>query len=184
MNSELTPKKLEVFKAAVPNLARVAFLYNPRQPGPTLGLKLAQEAAASLRVTVHPVDVTTAADFDRAFTRLARERFDGLFVYHDFVTASQRGRIIDFAARARLPAIYAYREWVDAGGLISYGPDLGAMFGRAGSQVAKILSGHKPADLPVEQPTTFHLSVNLKTAKALGLTIPDAVLARTDRLIE
>ena len=184
MNAELTPKKLEVFKTAVPHMARVAFLYNPRQPGPVLGLKLAQEAARSLRLVVSPVEVAGAADFDAAFERIAKGRFDGLFVYHDFVTAGHRADIIAFAARTRLPAFYGYRDWVDAGGLMSYGPDLRSMFARAGRQAARILSGTKPADLPVEQPTTFDLYVNTKTAKTLGLTIPSSVLLQASALIE
>ncbi len=184
MNAELTPKKLELFKGAVPSLARVAFLYNPKQPGPALGLQLAQEAARSLRITVGPVEVSDVADFEQAFTKIAKGHFDGLFVYHDFVTASQQSQIIQFAARTKLPAMYGFRGWVDAGGLISYGTDLHAMFRRAGAQVAKILSGGKPADLAVEQPTTFELVVNMKAAKALGLTIPPSMLARVDQVIE
>jgi putative ABC transport system substrate-binding protein len=184
MNSELTPKKLEMFKEVVPHLARVAFLYNPKQPGPTLGLQLAQEAARSLRITVHPVEVSHPADFERAFNEITRERFDGLFVYHDFVTASQRPQILEFAARIQLPAFYGYREWVEAGGLVSYGPNLRAMFGRAGRQVAKLLNGTTPAELPIEQPTAFELVVNLKTAQALGLTIPPTVLFQADEVIK
>jgi putative ABC transport system substrate-binding protein len=184
MNAELTPKKLEVFKEAVPHLTRVAFLYNPKQPGPTLGLQLAQDAAQALRITVHPVAVSHSADFERAFNEITRERFDGLFVYHDFVTASQRPQILEFAARTQLPAFYGYREWVEAGGLVSYGPNLRAMFGRAGRQVAKLLNGTTPAELPIEQPTAFELVVNLKTAQALGLTIPPTVLFQADEVIK
>jgi len=184
MNAELTPKKLEVFKEAVPQLTRVAFLYNPQQPGPTLGLQLAQEAARALRITVHPVAVSHAADFERAFNEITHERCDGLFVYHDFVTASQRPQIIEFAARTKLPAFYGYREWVEGGGLASYGPNLRAMFGRAGRQVAKILQGTQPTALPVEQPTQFELVINLKTAQALGITIPPMLLFRADEVIQ
>ena len=184
MNSELTPKRLELFKAAVPHLSRVAFLYNPKQPGPSLALALAQDAARSLGVTVRPVEVSAVADFQSAFARIAKEHFDGLYVYHDLVTASRRPDIVEFARLTKLPTMYAYRDWVDAGGLISYGPSLRAMFGRAGTQVAKILSGVKPADLPVEQPTILELAINLRAAKALGLTIPPSILARADQLVE
>jgi putative ABC transport system substrate-binding protein len=184
MNAELTPKKLELFKGAVPHLARVAFLYNPTQPGPTLGLKLAQEAARSLGITVRPVEVGDGADFEQAFTKIAREHVDGLFVYHDFVTTSHQSQIIAFAARTKLPVMYGFRGWVDAGGLLSYGTNLRAMFGRAGGQVAKILSGATPADLPIEQPTTFELIINMKTTKALGLVIPPSLLAWADEVIE
>ncbi|MBI2750896.1 MAG: ABC transporter substrate-binding protein [Burkholderiales bacterium] len=184
MSSELTPKRLELFKMAVPHLSRVAFLYNPKQTGPVLSLQFAQEAARSLGITVHPVEVRNVADFDQAFTKIAREHFDGLVVYQDFLTASQRPQIIDFAARTKLPAVYQFREWVDAGGFVSYGTNLRGMYRRAGVQVAKILSGVKPADLPIEQPVTFELIVNMKTARALGLTIPQSVLLRADEVIQ
>ena len=184
MNAELTAKKLEVFKAAVPSLTRVGFLYNPKQPGPVLGLRLAQEAARSLGINVHPIEVSASDDFEPAFRRIAQERLDGLFVYHDFVTASHRPEIVAFATRSRLPAIYGYREWVEAGGLVSYGPNLRAMFARGGRQVAKILGGAKPAELPVEQPTTFELAVNLKAASAIGVTIPTAVVRGADLVVE
>jgi putative tryptophan/tyrosine transport system substrate-binding protein len=184
MNSELTPKRLELFNAAVPNLARVAFLYNPKQPGPALALTLAQDAARSLGIAVRPVEVSPAADFQPALARIAKEHFDGLYVYHDLVTARHRSEIVEFAGRTRLPTMYAYRDWVDAGGLISYGPSLRAMFSRVGTQVAKILSGVKPADLLVEQPTILELAINLRAAKGLGLTIPPAILARADQIIE
>jgi putative ABC transport system substrate-binding protein len=184
MNSELTPKRLELFKAAVPHVARVAFLYNPKQPGPSLALTLAQEAGRSLGIGIVPVEVSTVADFQSVFARISKERFDGLYVYHDLVTASRRPDIIEFARLTKLPAMYAYRDWVDAGGLISYGPSLRAMFGRAGTQVAKILGGVKPAELPVEQPTILELAINMKAAKALGLTIPPSVFARADQIVE
>ena len=184
MNSELTPKRLQLFKAAVPHLSRVAFLYNPKQPGPSLALTLAQDAARALGITVRPVEVSGVAGLQSAFARMSKEHFDGLYVYHDLVTASRRPDIVEFARLARLPTMYAYRDWVDAGGLISYGPSLRAMFGRAGTQVAKILGGSKPADLPVEQPTILELAINLKVAKALGLTIPPPILARADQIVE
>jgi putative ABC transport system substrate-binding protein len=184
MNSELTPKRLELFKAAVPHLSRVAFLYNPKQPGPSLALTLAQDAARSLGITIRPVEVSAIQDFHSAFARITKERFDGLYVYHDFVTASRRPDIVEFARQTKLPAMYAYRDWVDAGGLVSYGPSLRAMFGRAGTQVAKILSGVRPADLPVEQPTVLELAINLRAAKSLGLTVPPSILARADQIIE
>jgi putative ABC transport system substrate-binding protein len=147
-------------------------------------MRLAQEVAQSLRITVHPVEVGNVADFEQAFTKISRERFDGLVVYQDFVTASRSPQIIEFAARTKLPAMYQFRPWVDAGGLISYGTNLRGMYRRAGLQVAKILSGVKPADLPVEQPTTFELIVNMKTAKALGIDIPQSFLVLADQVIE
>jgi putative ABC transport system substrate-binding protein len=184
MSAELTPKRLELFKTAIPHLRRVAFLYNPKQPGPTLSLHLAQEAAQLLRITVHPIEVSNIAGFEEAFTRIQSGHFDGLIVYQDFVTASRRPEIIEFAARNKLPAVYQFRDWVDAGGLISYGANLREMYRRAGLQVSKILSGVKPADLPVEQPTSFELVVNLKTAKVLGLTIPQSVLVQADEVVQ
>jgi putative ABC transport system substrate-binding protein len=184
MNAELTAKRLELFKAAIPHLGRVAFLYNPKQPGPSLAVTMAQEAARSLGIIVRPVEVSAVADLQSAFARITKEPVDGLYVYHDLVTASRRPDIVEFARLAKLPAMYAYRDWVDAGGLISYGPNLRAMFGRAGTQVAKILSGAKPADLPVEQPTILELAINVKAAKALGVTIPPQILARADQIIE
>jgi putative ABC transport system substrate-binding protein len=184
MSAELTPKRLELFKTAIPHLKRVAFLYNPKQPGPTLSLQLAQEAAQSLRITLHPIEVSNVADFEPAFTKIQREHCDGLIVYQDFVTASRRPQIIEFAARSKLPAIYQFRDWVDAGGLISYGANLRAMYRRAGVQVSQILSGVKPADLPIEQPTSFELIINLKAAKALGVTIQPSLLLRADQIIE
>lgn len=184
MNAELTAKKLEMFKAAVPSLTRVGFLYNPKQPGPVLGLKLAEDAATSLGIDVHPIAVGASEDVEPAFRRIAQERIDGLFVYHDFVTASHRAQIVAFATRSRLPAIYGYREWVDAGGLMSYGPNLRAMFARGGHQVARILGGASPAELPVEQPTTFEMALNLKAAAAIGMTIPLSILRRADVVIE
>jgi len=184
MTSETTPKKLEFFKMAIPHLARVAYLYNPKQPGPTLGLRLAETAGRSLGFTVHPVEVSDAGDFKQAFATITSEQVDGIFVYHDFVTAGQRPRIIEFAAQSKLPAMYGFGSWTRAGGLMSYGTNLAAMYRRAGRQVAKILGGESPANMPVEQPTTFEFIVNLKTAKALGITIPQSVLLRVDEVIE
>jgi putative ABC transport system substrate-binding protein len=184
MTAETTPKKLELFKMAIPHMSRVAYLYNPKQPGPTLGLKLAREAARSLRITVHPFEVSDAGDFEQAFKKISGQKFDGLFVHHDFITASQRPRILEFAARKKLPAMYGFGSWVRAGGLMSYGTNLAAMYRRAGRQVAKILGGEKPADLPIEQPTTFELFVNPKTAKALGITFSKSILLRVDKVIE
>ncbi len=184
MTSETTPKKLEFFKMAIPHLARVAYLYNPKQPGPTLGLRLAETAGRSLGFTVHPVEVSDAGDFKQAFAKITSEQVDGIFVYHDFVTAGQRPRIIEFAAQSKLPAMYGFGSWTRAGGLMSYGTNLAAMYRRAGRQVAKILGGETPANMPVEQPTTFEFIVNLKTAKALGITSPQSALIRVDEVIE
>jgi putative ABC transport system substrate-binding protein len=124
------------------------------------------------------------ADFDRAFDAIARERPDTLIVFADRVFLHNRGRIVDFAAKNRLPAVYPYRELVEAGGLMSFGPNYADMHRRAATYVDKILKGAKPADLPVEQPTKFELIINPKSAKALGLTIPQSLLVRADEVIQ
>ncbi len=184
MTSELTAKKLQLFKEAVPRMSRVAFLYNPNEPGPAFSLKLAQGAAPTLGITLRPVEMREAGDLDSALSRIARERVDGLFVYPDFVTGGARSQIVEFAAKASLPAMYGFRGWVDAGGLMSYGTSQPAMIHRATMQVDKILKGAKPSDLPVEQPTKFALVINRKTAKALGLTIPPLLLLQADQVLE
>ena len=143
-----------------------------------------QAASRVLGVSIQSVGVRTPADFDGAFAAITRERPHGLLVMANTVTLGQRKRAADFAASQRIPAIYEARAFVDVGGLMSYGIDFVDHFRRAASFVDKILKGAKPADLPVEQPTKFELVINLKTAKALGLTIPQSVLGRADQVIE
>jgi len=184
MSSELSPKKLEFLKQAVPAISRVAFLYNPDDPGPSQALKLCQDAAPSLGVMLFPVTIQHPSEIDRALSAIVKERPDALFVYPDSVTARVRAQTIDFVNRQRLPAVYGFRAWVDAGGLLSSGASLAEMQRRAMGQVDKILKGAKPADLPVEQPAKFELVINLKTAKALGLTIPQSILVRADEIIQ
>jgi putative tryptophan/tyrosine transport system substrate-binding protein len=185
LTSELTGKRLELLKEAVPQASRIAYLYNPNEPGPVLGLKLAQDAAHALRVQLRPIEMRQASEFDTAQAQILKERVDALFVYSDVIgTGPARAQILEFAARNRLPAMHNHRGWVDAGGLMSYGSDRVAMFRRAAVQIDKILKGANPADLPVEQPTKFELVINLKTAKALGLTIPQTFLLRADLVIE
>jgi putative ABC transport system substrate-binding protein len=144
----------------------------------------AQAAAPTLGLTVHPLGVQSPEDFARAFDAATREHADALIMGGDPITASQQKRILDFAAKRRLPGMYFWPEFVRAGGLMAYGPSLPDMYRRAATYVDKILKGAKPADLPVEQPTRFELVVNLKTAKALGLTIPQSVLIRADQVIQ
>ncbi|HEV2056669.1 MAG TPA: ABC transporter substrate-binding protein [Methylomirabilota bacterium] len=184
MSSELSPKKLEFLKQAVPRISRVAFLYNPDDPGPSQALKFCQDAAPSLGVTLFPVTIQHPSEIDHALSTIAKERPDALFVYPDSVTARVRDQTIDFVNRQRLPAVYGFRAWVDAGGLLSYGASLADMQRRAMGQVDKILKGARPADLPVEQPSKFDLIINLKAAKALGLTIPHSLLLRADEIIQ
>jgi putative ABC transport system substrate-binding protein len=183
--SELTAKRLELFSEAVPRMSRIAYLYNPNEPGPVLGLKLAQGVAPALKAKLRPIEMREASEFDTAQARMLQERVDGLFVYPDVIgTGPARAQIIEFAAKKGLPTMHGHRGWVDAGGLMSYGSNQAAMFRRAAVQVDKILKGAKAADMPVEQPTKFELVINLRTAKAFGLTIPQSLLQRADQVIE
>jgi putative ABC transport system substrate-binding protein len=143
-----------------------------------------ERAASALQIQIRSFEVRTTGDLDQAFSTVTRDRPDALVVFDDPVTFVNRRRIIDFAARTRLPANYASKWYVDDGGLMAYSPNLADLFRRSAAYIDKILKGAKPADLPVEQPTKFELIINLKTAKALGLTIPPAVLARADQIIE
>jgi putative ABC transport system substrate-binding protein len=147
-------------------------------------LKDIQDIAPAFRVAVVPVPVTGPDDFDRAFTMMGKERAAGLMVLGSPLIGIHRRQILDLAAKSRLPAIYTVRENPDAGGLMSYGTNFHELWRRAATYVDKILKGAKPGDLPVEQPTTFELVINLKTAKALGLTIPQSLRQRADQVIE
>ena len=147
-------------------------------------LKGADVAARALGVRCHFVEARGPEDIDRAFSEMTRAHADALTVLPSTMFGNQRTHLVDLAAKNRLPAVYQSREFVDAGGLMSYGPNFADLFRRAATYVDKILKGAKPADLPVEQPTKFELVINLKTAKALGLTIPPSVLARADQVIE
>jgi len=184
---ELVGKRLELLTQAVPGVSRVAIL---RQPG-GLGertekdmLKEAEVAARALGVRPQFVEARGPADFDRAFSDMTRARAGALTVLPSAMFNTERRRLVDLAAKNRLPAVYPWREFVDAGGLMAYGSDLADLFRRAATYVDKILRGAKPADLPVEQPTKFELVINLKTAKALGLTIPQSLLGRADEVIQ
>jgi putative ABC transport system substrate-binding protein len=179
---ELVGKRLQLFKQAVPSATRVAVLWNPANTEEYL--VRTETAARELGVTLHPVAVPTAKDLDSAFQTLARVRLDGLVTVPDVLYWNTRVRIVDFTARARLPAIFPEREFTDAGGLMAYGPNVPANFRRAATFVDRVLKGSKPADLPVELPTKFEFVINLKTAKALGLTIPQSVLQRADEVIQ
>jgi putative ABC transport system substrate-binding protein len=183
LSSELTGKKLELLLELVPHAKRLAMLYNPSDPGPMLALRLAREVAARRQLVLEPGAIAAPDELDRALTTISRAHPDALYVYPDPVTARVAGATIDFAARHRLPAMYGFRQWPEAGGLVSYGSNLRDQAYRGAGYVDKILKGAKPGDLPVEQPTKFELVRNLKTARALGLTIPPSLLARTDQLI-
>jgi putative ABC transport system substrate-binding protein len=187
LNTELVSSCLEQLKQAVLGVSWVAVLW---QPGGLADrtekdmLKGAEVAARALGVRLQFVEVRGPADFDRAFSEMTRARADALTVLPSVMFINERRRLVDLAAKNRLPAVYPGREFVDAGGLMAYGPNFADMFRRAATYVDKILKGAKPADLPVAQPTKFDLVINLKTAKALGLTIPQSLLHRADQVIE
>ena len=182
---ELGGKRLELLKEAVPKLARVAVLYDPAIPASVLEVKeVLPVAARALGLTIQPWEVRAADDFEKVFAALNKQRPDGLYVPGGPLMSANRKRIAGFALKSRLPSVYSSREAVDAGGLMSYGADLADSYRRVAYYVDRILKGAKPADLPVEQPTKFELVINLKTAKQIGLTIPQNVLARADKVIK
>ncbi len=184
---ELVGKCLELLKQAVPGVTRVAVLWQPDAYGERTEkdmLKEAEVAARSLGVLLQFVEARGPADFDKAFSDMTRARAGALTVLGSAMFNNERRRLVDLAAKNRLPAVYTGRVAVDAGGLMSYGPNVPDLCRRAATYVDKILNGAKPADLPVEQPTKFELVINLKTAKALGLTIPQSVLVRADEVIQ
>jgi len=183
---ELVGKRLELLTQAVPGVSRVAVLWQPGNYGERTEkdmLKEAEVAARALGVRLQFVEARGPADFDRAFSDITRARAGALTVVPSAMLFGERRRLVDLAAKNRLPAVYQWREGVDAGGLMSYGPDFADLFRRAATYVDRILKGAKPGDLPVEQPTKFELVINLKTAKALGLTIPPLLLGRADEVI-
>ena len=181
LSTELGGKRLELLKEAVPKVARVAVLYEPATPVSVLEVKEDLPAAArALGLTIQPWEVRAADDFDRVFAALSKQRPGGLYVPSDPLLRDNTKRIAGFALKNRLPSVYGSRAAVDAGGLMYYGADL---YRRAATYVDRILKGAKPADLPVEQPTKFELVINLKTAKQIGVTIPQSMLYRADKVI-
>ena len=181
-NAEYSGKWLEFLKAAVPKLSRAVVLANPGNANHTVLLRPLEIAAARLHVSLHSVEAHDSGEFDRAFGGMIRERADGLIVLPD--PRFTREHLVELVRRHRIPAIYQYREFAEAGGLLAYGPSLAAISDRAALYVDRILKGAKPGDLPVEQPTTFELVINLKAARELGLTIPPAFLMRADVVIQ
>ena len=181
--TELSAKRLELLKEIVPNAAPVAMVWNDTNPSMVLSAREAQNAADRLDLNLQSIGVHDLISFDAAFATISSSHFNALLTLVDPFTREHRQRIVDFAAQRRLPAIYESREFVDAGGLISYGPSFPALQRRAADYVSMIFKGGKPVDIPIEQPTKFELIINLKTAKELGLTIPPTVLARADELI-
>ena len=184
LGTELSGKRLEILKEIVPNAAPVAMFWNDTNPGMVLRAREAQNAADRLDLNLQSIGVHDLISFDSAFATINSKQFNALLTLVDPFTREHRQRIIDFAAKRRLPAIYEAREFVDAGGLVSYGPNLSALQRRAADYVSMIFKGAKPGDIPVEQPTKFELIINLKAAKELGLTIPPTVLERADQLID
>jgi len=183
----LVGKRLELLTQALPGVSRVAVLWQPGGHDERTDndiLKEAGVAARVLGVRLQFVEVRGPADFDRAFSDMTRARAGALTVLTGIMFLNERRRLVDLTAKNRLPAVYGGRDFVDAGGLLSYGPNLADLYRRAATYVDNILKGAKPGDLPVEQPTKFELVINLKTAKALGLTIPPSLLQRADQVIE
>jgi putative ABC transport system substrate-binding protein len=181
---EIVAKQLALLKETVPEIRRVAVLSNPANAYHQLAIREVTVAARSLGVQLQLLEARGPKEFDGAFAAMARERVGALLVVSDSIFNAHRTRLADLAARSRLPAAYGIRESVEAGGLMSYGPSFLEFYRRSVAYVDKILRGARPADLPVEQPTKFELVINLKTARALGLTIPQSLLRQADQVIE
>jgi len=184
ISAELGGKRLELLKEVVPKASRVAVLYNPADRSNVLVLKELQESAPALGLTLQPLEVRGPGEFEGAFVAMSRKRAHALFGAAGILTTEHRKAIVDLAAKSRIPAMWGERQFVEAGGLMSYAVNFYDQVRRAATYVDKILKGVKPGDLPVEQPTKFELVVNLKTAKALGLTIPQSILLRADHIIQ
>ncbi|MGH8611441.1 MAG: ABC transporter substrate-binding protein, partial [Gammaproteobacteria bacterium] len=183
MTVELSAKRLQLLTETIPRLTRVAVLWNPDTPYHPKVIQELKAAAPSLSITLSFADATTLAQFGSAFSKIRRAHAQAIYVIEDGLFLAHRAAIIGLASKARLPAIFAQRRVVEEGGLISYGPRFGDLYRRSAGYVDKILKGAKPSDLPIEQPTKLELVVNLKTAKALGIAIPQSVLLQADEVI-
>jgi putative ABC transport system substrate-binding protein len=184
LGAGLATKRLTLLKEAVPNLSRLAFLWNPTNLAQRSHFNEVQAGARSLGVRLQALEVRSGDELERAFATMARERPSALLITGDLVHQRHIDRIVAFASQSRLPAMYQYKENVEAGGLMSYGSNYSDQRRRAAVYVDKILKGAKPTDLPVEQPTKFEFVINMKTAKALGLQIPQSVLLQVDQEIQ
>ena len=184
LSSEISGKRLELLREASPNVSRLGVVWNAGDPGKAIEWRNIEVAARAVKMTPTSLEVRGPDDFNALFTATTRLHSDAFVVLGDALTLTNRRRIAELAARSGIPAMYGYREFVEAGGLMSYGPHLPDMYRRAADHVDKVLRGAKPADLPVEQPTKFEFVINLKTAKALGLTFPQSLLLRADQVIE
>ena len=182
--SELAGKRLELLKETIPRVSRVAVLFYPDAPSAALRMRETEAAAPSLGIKLQPVEVREPNDFEHAFSALKKERADALFPLRSPFITNQVKRIVELAAKNRVPGMYDEREFAEAGGLMSYGTSITDLYRRAATYVDKILKGTKPADLPVEQPMKFEFVINLKTAKQIGVTIPQSVLFRADKVIK
>ncbi|HEU4345046.1 MAG TPA: ABC transporter substrate-binding protein [Candidatus Binatia bacterium] len=180
---ELVGKRLELLKEAVPGVSRVGVLANPAHPGEQRELKETQTTARALGTTLQYYQVKAANDFNAAFDAVMNDNANAIVVFPDALTFGRRTQIAEFAMKRRLPSVFAWKEYVEVGGLMSYGPEREETLRRLAVYVDKILKGRKPADLPVEQPSKFEFVINLKTAKQIGVTIPPNVLARADKVI-
>jgi putative ABC transport system substrate-binding protein len=182
--AEVVGKQLELLKEVAPKVSRVAILQNPNHPGHPTVLREAEDPARTLRLQLQIVQASNPAQIDAAFASMRSQRAGGVLVLRDGLFLAQRTQIAALAAKSHLAAVYGLREHVEAGGLMAYGANVPVLYRRAATYVDKILKGAKPGDLPVEQPTKFELVINLKTAKALGLTIPPSLLQRADEVIQ
>jgi putative tryptophan/tyrosine transport system substrate-binding protein len=184
LTTELNAKALEILNEAVPRATRIGVLWNPTTPSHVPGMQSVEAAGKRLGLEVYLLSAATVEDFDAAFVTMERENVGGVFIVPAPITLNQRARLAELALKHRLPTIFGPKDNVEAGGLMSYGPDRNDLIRRAAVYIDKILKGAKPADLPVEQASKYQLVINLKTAKALGLEIPPTLLARTDEVIE
>jgi len=183
-DAELTAKRLDVLREVIPHLSNGAVLWNAANPANAVAWRETDKAAHALDVTLQSYEVQNVNDFEGAFAKIAQQHLDFLYVLQDALMLGNRRQIIDFVNRNRLASMFVGKEWVEQGGLMCYGVRLPEWYRRAASYVDKILRGAKPADLPVEQPTLFELVFNLRTAKAIGVTIPPALISRADEVIE
>jgi putative ABC transport system substrate-binding protein len=183
-SAELEAKRLQLLKELVPGLSRVAILFNPTNHYMPLALQSARKGAQLLHLSLAVYKVYDTTTLDAAFATLTKDRPDAFLVPADTFLASQRGRIAQFAIENKLPSAYTFREYIEAGGLLAYTPNYKDLFRRAASYVDKILKGAKPGELPIQQPRGFHLFINLKTARALGLTVPRRLIAGATEVIE
>jgi putative ABC transport system substrate-binding protein len=183
ISADLWPKRLELIKEILPKVSRVAIFWNKSNTGMAIEAKATQEAAVPMGITLQDRGVKDPREMDTVFDAMSKERPDAFLALMDITLGAHRKRILDFLAKDRVPAIFESKDWVQAGGLISYGADGADVTRRSVIQLDKILKGAKPSEIPLEQPTKFEMVVNLKTAKQIGLTIPPNVLARADRVI-